>query len=262
MEVAVRKPCKGPSIALWRHEFYGVKASKPRLKASKNDIDIYQALEFRKGSDLPDEFLEGLCGKQLTDIWVQGVYYAPASIITRANVELRKDRYIFQKDTADDWEPCPQYKAALGNCPELVRLENCKCWIGMSEVLHMLPRVVHPTDVQTHDVYVNGRYWHYVCGVIATEVIDARDDKGRSSSSKGGFLLKMLDRKLCIMYPEERLGGYINSASAQWQVIDGLFQGMRDVMGSGTAYTSGTFSIAWTNGCQKFWEVNLVKRCV
>ena len=76
---------------------------------------------------MPDEFLEGLCGKQLTDIWVQGVYYAPASIITRANVELRKDRYIFQKDTADDWEPCPQYKAALGNCPELVRLENCKC---------------------------------------------------------------------------------------------------------------------------------------
>lgn len=262
MEVAVRKPFKGPSIALWRHEFYGVNASKPRLKASKTDVDIYQALEFRKGSDLPEEYLEGLSGKQLTEIWVQGVYYAPASIITRANVELRKDRYIFQKDTADDWEPCPQYKAALGNCPELVRLENCKCWISMSEVLHMLPRVVHPADVQTQEVYVNGRQWHYVCGVSATEVIDAQDDKGRSSSLKGGFRLKMLDRKLSIMYPEERLGGYINSASAQWQVIDGLFQGMRDVMGSGTAYTSGTFSIAWTNGCQKFWEVNLFKRFV
>jgi hypothetical protein len=42
---------------------------------------------------------------------------------------LRKDRYIFQKDTSDDWEPCPQYTAALGNCPELVRVENCKCQI-------------------------------------------------------------------------------------------------------------------------------------
>jgi hypothetical protein len=82
----------------------------------------------------------------------------------------------------------------------------------MSEVLHMLPRVVHPANVQTHDVYVNGRYWHYVCGVIATEVIDAGDEKGCSSSSKDGFILKMLDRKRCIMYPEERLGRYINSA--------------------------------------------------
>jgi hypothetical protein len=49
MEVAVRKPSKGPSIALWRHEFYGVNASKPRLKALKTDVDIYQTLEFRKG---------------------------------------------------------------------------------------------------------------------------------------------------------------------------------------------------------------------
>jgi hypothetical protein len=86
--VAVRKPSKGPSIALWRHKFYGVNASKPRLKASKNDVDIYQALEFRKGSDLPEEYREGLSVKQLTEIWVQGVYYAPASIITRANLEL------------------------------------------------------------------------------------------------------------------------------------------------------------------------------
>jgi hypothetical protein len=57
------------------------------------------------------------------------------------------------------------------------------------------------------------------------------------------------------MYPEEKLGGFINSASAQWQAIDALFQGVRDVMRSGTVFTSGTFSIAWTNACQKFWEV-------
>jgi hypothetical protein len=35
----------------------------------------------------------------------------------------------------------------------------------MSDVLHMLPRVVHPSDVQTHKVYVKGQNWHYLCGV-------------------------------------------------------------------------------------------------
>jgi hypothetical protein len=153
MEVAVRNPSKGTSIALWQHEFYAVSTRKMRGKAAKNDIDIYQALEFRKGSDMPVECREGLLSeKERSAIWVHGVYYAPASVIRRANKELRKDRYIFQKDTRDDWAPCPQYKAALGNCPELVRVENCKCCTAMSDVLHMLPRVVHPTYMQRHDI--------------------------------------------------------------------------------------------------------------
>ena len=101
-------------------------------RQQKNDIDIYQALEFRTGSDMPVECRAGLSEKERTAIWVHGVYYAPASVIRRANKELRKDRYIFQKDTSDDWEPCPQYTAALGNCPELVRVENCKCWEMLS----------------------------------------------------------------------------------------------------------------------------------
>jgi hypothetical protein len=64
-----------------------------------------------------------LSDKKPEAIWVHGVYYAPASVIRRANRGLRKDRYIFQKVYSDDWEPCPQYKAALGKCPELVRVE-------------------------------------------------------------------------------------------------------------------------------------------
>ncbi len=183
------------------------------------------------------------------------MYYAPASVIRRANVELRKNTYIFEKDTRDDWEPCPQYKAALGNCPKLVRVENCKCWTAMSDTLHMLRRVVHPTNVQRHEIYVNGRDWHFLCGVIATENLDSEDGNDGSSSAKEGFVLKILDIKLCVMYPEEKLGRFVHSASAQWQIIDALFQGMRDVMRCGTAYTSGTFSIVWTNSCQKFWNV-------
>jgi hypothetical protein len=63
-----------------------------RGKAAKNDIDIYQALEFRKGSDMPVECMGGLSEKERSVIWVHGVYYAPTFVITRANVELRKDR--------------------------------------------------------------------------------------------------------------------------------------------------------------------------
>ena len=160
MQVAVRKPSKGTSIALWQHEFYAVNTRKCRRNTAKQEVDIYQALEFRKGSDMPEECREGLSEKQLEAIWVHGVYYAPASVIRRANEGLRKDRFLFQKDNSDDWEPCPQYKAALGKCPELVRVENCLNWTDMADVLHMLPRVVHPVDVQRHEISVNGRDWH------------------------------------------------------------------------------------------------------
>jgi hypothetical protein len=159
------------------------------------------------------------------------VYYAPASVIRRANDALRKDRYIFHKDNSDDWEPCPQCMVALGNCPELVRVENCLCWTPMADVLHMLPRVVHPVDVQKHDI---------------CEIVFPGNGKNRTSSVKEGFHLKLLDRKLCVMYQEEKSDGFINSRSAQWQVIDTLFQSMRDVMRSGTAFTSG-----------KFWGVHI-----
>ncbi len=109
------------------------------------------------------------------------MYYAPASVIRRADVELRKDRYIFQKDTRDDWEPCPQYKVALGKCPGLVRVENCLCWSSMADVLRMLPSVVHPVDVQRHEICVNGRDWHYLCGFIAGRLARPENGKARPS---------------------------------------------------------------------------------
>jgi hypothetical protein len=93
------------------------------------------------GAHLPAKCRTGLSNKESGEIWVQGVFYAPACDIRRANCELRKDRYIFKKDAKEDWEPCPQYKASLGECPKLVKLENCTCWHRMSDVLHMLPSV-------------------------------------------------------------------------------------------------------------------------
>ncbi len=73
MQVAVRKPSKGTSIALWRNEFVAVSARKWRIKAAESEVDIYQALEFRKGSDLPLECRAGLSEKEGEDIWVHGV---------------------------------------------------------------------------------------------------------------------------------------------------------------------------------------------
>ena len=267
MQVAVRKPSKGTLITLWLHENFAVYQNKAKPKG-KRELDIYQAVEFRRGGDLPAECKEGLSDKELVEIWVKGLYFAPAERIRRARRDLRKDRYIFQKDTPLDWEPAVQYKAELGKCPELVLVTNCTMWHPMSDVLHILPRVVHPVDVQTHKVYVNGRDWHYVCGVQATEISSVSDNKRRSSASeKGtggfihpeeiGFALALIERKRYSMYPEEKLGGFIHSPSSQWDNVDDLFQGIRNVMSSGTGCVSGSFSVAWTDGCQRFWEVTL-----
>ena len=57
------------------------------------------------------------------------------------------------------------------------------------------------------------------------------------------------------MYPEEKLGGLINSPSSQWDNVEKLFDGFRDIISSGTGFTSGSFCVQWTQSCQQFWEV-------
>jgi hypothetical protein len=86
MQVAVRTASKGTSIALWLHELFAVYARKRQGKTAKKVVEIYQAVEFRKGCDMPVECRVGLSEKELEDIWVHGVFYAPASVIRRANV--------------------------------------------------------------------------------------------------------------------------------------------------------------------------------
>jgi hypothetical protein len=68
MQVAVRMPSKGTSIALWLHEFFAVYARKREGKTTKKEVEIYQALEFRKGCDMPVECRVGLSEKELEDI--------------------------------------------------------------------------------------------------------------------------------------------------------------------------------------------------
>jgi len=52
------------------------------------ELDIYQAVEFRMGGDLPAECKEGLSDKELVEIWVKGLYFAPAERIRREMATL------------------------------------------------------------------------------------------------------------------------------------------------------------------------------
>ena len=79
---------------------------------------LYQALEFRKGSDLPEEARVGMTRKQLYEMWVLEVAYAPA-----ANVRMygtRDQGYFFHNDFNDTdastglfWR-CPEVVVARG----------------------------------------------------------------------------------------------------------------------------------------------------
>ncbi len=64
----MRKPTKGSSITLWLHELFAVYSRKYAGNATKKEVDIYQALEFRKGADMPEECRAGLSEKQREDM--------------------------------------------------------------------------------------------------------------------------------------------------------------------------------------------------
>jgi hypothetical protein len=89
MQVAMRTSSKGTSIPLWKHEFYAVCKTKVKFNGAQN-LDIYQALEFRAGSEMPLQCRNGLSVKQLSEIWVQGVYLAPAADVWRSNPMLAR----------------------------------------------------------------------------------------------------------------------------------------------------------------------------
>ena len=88
MQVAVRKPKKGTLVlTLWLHEYFAVNGRKAK-GATKRDVDIYQAVEFSTGGELPLAVRQGLSEKEGSQIWVKGVYLAPAARIRRANPDL------------------------------------------------------------------------------------------------------------------------------------------------------------------------------
>jgi hypothetical protein len=194
------------------------------------------------------------------DIWVQGISNVPADNIRHCGTS--KARYLFHSEVNDG----DAKTALLGRCPELVRVKNCLKWRNIHFISTEVPRVVHPYDVQTRRVHVAGRKHHYVYGVTAVEdsVLSdrMRDDQFEEFGPVRHFTLSMLPSHVFGMYPDNRLGMELNSATMMWEHIEDIFWRMRGCMSSGRQGTSSaTFSMPLLSLVYDFWRVSNAFHC-
>ena len=155
----------GTGMVLWLHEYYCV-IEKYNRGAPKPYV--YQALEFRKGSELPEIERENMSRKQLRATWVLGVAYAPALDVRKQS--KRQKGYLFHQD-------CNDVDARTGlfwKCPEIVRVDNSTAW-------------------RCGAVHVAGRDLHYVCGMCCQETIGTKTKDGKET--EGSFELFRLIRE-------------------------------------------------------------------
>lgn len=242
----------GTGMLLWQHEYYLV---IEKYNGGPPKPYLYQALEFGKGSDLPEIEKENMTRKQLRATWVLGVAYAPALDVRKQS--RREKGYLFHTEVSDT----DARTGLFWKCPEVVRVDNSTAWRAMSSVLTDIPRVVHPDDVYSGAVHVAGRHLHYVCGMCCHETVAKKTKTGKEQ--EGSFVLQRLMReevgeqcqKGFCMYAEERLGQNINSAGIMWETIEALFQGIRTVMSESGRARSGSFKLVWSAAHQQFWEV-------
>ena len=222
----------GSCTILWQHEFYMVQ--EPRYGAY-----LYQAVEFRVGTNLAADEVEGTTLKQRKEVWVLGLAYAPALHVRKFDKAEQRKGYLFHTDFQDgDGDT-----ALFGKGPEVVRDDNGTAWRPMSVVLEQIPRVVHPNDIKTRLIHVAGREWHYVCGVSGVE-------------KDGTFTLQKIPRKSFYMYPEEALGSGVQSATIMWEHVESLFENIRQLMRKSGRARSGSFSMPWTAACMNFLQAS------
>ena len=108
------------TMLLWQHELYFVleQEEMSRRQLIPPKPYLYQALVFRTGVDLLDEEKEGLSRRQLREMWVLGVAYAPA-----VNVRMYSTRdkgYLFHSEFIDS----DARTGLFWRCPEVVRIYN------------------------------------------------------------------------------------------------------------------------------------------
>jgi hypothetical protein len=187
---------------------------------------------------MPPEEVQGLNKKELEKVWVRGLAYAPALHVRKWSLKEMRKGYLFHSEFNDgDGDT-----ALFGQCPEVVRIENCTAWRPMCDVMDEIPRVVHPEDIKCRTIHVAGRDLHFVCGVSAYEDVES-------------FVLKPILRKDFVMYPEDVLGAQVQSASIMWERVEGLFQSVRELMTRSGNARSGSFSMMWTSALMTFFEV-------
>ncbi len=70
------------------------------------------------------------------------------------------------------------------------------------------------------------------------------------------YNIAMIPRNTFCMYPEERLGMEINSATIMWDHIEEIFKRIRGCMSSGRQGTSSaSFTMAISGSVYAFWRV-------
>jgi hypothetical protein len=227
---------KRTSRLLWLHEFFRVY----ECARSKNKFPwIYQALKFKVGAQLPEGVVQEMSDTMRNEIWVLGVCYVPVMYVRKFSKRVKG--YMFHTELNDE----DGDKALYGNCPEIVRVENCLKWHPMSTVSRDVPRIVHADDVKNRRVHVAGRCLHFVCGATAVEDLQCSE-----------FRLSRLPRQNLFMYPEERSGYDLNSASSMWEQIDGVFSQIRQCMSSARlGTTSASFNMPLSVASFEFWKV-------
>ena len=95
-------------------------------------------------------------------------------------------------------------------------------------------------------MHVKGRKGHYVCGVSAVE-----------DPATNTYNLSIIPRNAFCMYPEERLGMDINSATMMWDHIEDIFKKIRGCMSAGRQGTSSaSFSMPLSGSVYAFWRVS------
>ena len=236
----------GSSLLLWQHEFFMVVEKDPYRGPPKPYL--YQAMEFRVGSLMPQEELTGLRKKQLDQVWVRGVAYVPALHVRKWNKDEMRKGYLFHSEFND----ADGDTALFGSCPEVVRIDNCTAWRPMADVMDVIPRVVHPEDIKCRRIHVAGRDLHFVCGVT-----------GREDVLNGKFALKKLKRTDFFMYPEDVLGAQVQSVSTMWERIESLFRSIREVMTVSGNARSESFSVAWSTCVMNFLRYYFrIMKCV
>jgi hypothetical protein len=227
---------QGTTRLLWLHEFFVVREGT----LTERTCYVYQALQFLLGAHLPEGSVLNMTEQMRRDIWVLGVFHAPAKFVRQS--PKRKIAYLFHSDSnAGDART-----TLLGSCPELVRIDSSLKWHNMRNVSIEVPRVVHPEDVATRRVHVKGRKGHYVCGVSAVE-----------DPATNTYNLSIIPRNAFCMYPEERLGMDINSATMMWDHIEDIFKKIRGCMSAGRQGTSSaSFSMPLSGSVYAFWRVS------
>ena len=216
-----------PGTMLLVGEFFEVNV---RVEGAGTQTQIYQALEFEALQD--------------GSIQVRGMYYAAALIV---RLHRRAPPRTHTYDAVNAWEDGDL--ALRDDAKELLEVVNCTAWFPMSDLTDGKPRVVHPAEIKERGFYIAGKEQHWVCGSAASERIHIE-----GLQEGGGFDTWPMPRNELISLPEDVLGEHCVSVTSEWENVEALFAGVRNVLRSGSGIRSGSFDVQWTINTWRFWN--------